>query len=131
MSGSNEITGVHQASARATCGICNENKLLTSLFIDSRLPPESNLCYDCLRNSKGMKYKIGTRVKIGGDLHSWTPTAQKHLPGVTGEVIGFDPFYCDLYPANLVKLDRPVMVHSLLAVCQVWINCDNLFVETT
>lgn len=72
-----------------------------------------------------MKYNNGTRVRIGGDLSSWTRMAQENLPGVCGVVMDYKADY-DGYPAYLVNLDSPVQVNPISTFDQAWINEDNL-----
>lgn len=73
-----------------------------------------------------MKYPLGTRVRIGGELRTWTKMAQENFPGVTGTIEDYKPDY-DGHPAYLVHLDRAVQVNPVSEFERAWINPDNLF----
>ena len=75
-----------------------------------------------------MKFNVGDRVHIGGDLSRWTQMAQQNLQGVTGVVKMYKHDYDGRNsPAYLVDLDTPVQVNPITTFKSAWLRPENLF----
>ena len=75
-----------------------------------------------------MRYPIGTKVRIGGELGNWTRIAQESLAGATGVVEEFQSNYgIDEGPHHLVRLDKPAQLNPISRAEAVWVSIDSVW----